>query len=571
MNEGASAPRHHRTSIPKGRAALRAMLVTVSALIAAACGGSSSSPAPTPALLEVACSGDNCGAASSTQYSGSGIGIWRYVNATTSAATLDVSIGGVLPSKSAILVFSNGGNEGTSPRPSGGDPASPALASPWLLRAPEPDPEALARDEADLIMLAKNREIALKAWDLSEGLASRGNLSAGLTPPPAPTPVLGDPRKWYDTAGSRVSPREYATTARRICPLPIAPGATLARNAVFWVDTSVSATDVTEEDLDYYRDTFCGTAGGYASVTELRGDVWGPAVESLSDKYIQDPSGANLDVNIVFLGVPSNTSWAGYFHSLNNIRKTYTVDYAYSNESLAFFINAPGTKGRRGFYASTLLHELTHMVNHYQRSIKVADPYDTWLEEMSAMMTEDIVTPVVTPDHVAKIPDARIKPYIQSGGARSLNAWKGLANPQYPLGGSLGAFLNRRYGLAVYSSMVACSSKLTSYECVDSIIKNNSGVGLADEFARLGVTIFGRTSAVGAPAQYGFPQKTAGKYTLAAIDLSTYFLDLPVALDVDFPATTHTYVLDSVPTGGTTYRRTQVVVPPGTSFLLVIR
>ncbi len=551
----------------------RQVALAVLALLASACGAGSSTPAPAPApSLDVACSGTNCGAASPTQYSGSGVGVWRYVNASTSAVNVDVGIGGVRAGQSAVLVFSNGGAGPSSVLPSGGVAASNLLASTWLTRPVEADPESRARDEADAIILAKNREIALKAWDLSEGLASRGSLASGAAAEvPASTPALGTSRVWYDSAASTMFPPEYTATVRRVCALPAAPGATLPRNAVFWVDTSVSANDVSEADLDYYRDTFCGTAGGYASVTELRGDVWGSVVAALPDKFIQDPSGANLDVNIVFLGVPRGTYWAGYFHSFNNIKKSYSDAYAFSNESLAFFINAPGSKGRQGFYASTLLHELTHMVNFYQRSIKVADPYDTWLEEMSAMMTEDIVTPAVTPDHVAKIPDARIRPYVESGGAASLVAWKGLDDPQYPLGGSLGAFLNRRYGLAVYSSMVACSSKLTSYECVDSIIKERGGVGFADEFARLGASIFARIPAPGMPATYGFPQATAGKYTLGPVDLSAYYMALPEALDVNFPATSHTYDLDQVGAGKTTYTRNQVVVPPGTTFLLVIQ
>ncbi len=163
------------------------------------------------------------------------------------------------------------------------------------------------------------------------------------------------------------------------------------------------------------------------------------------------------DVHVVFLNVPSGTNWGGYFYSINNFQKTYVPSpplsptyYAYSNQALAFFINARGVKTNRGYYGSTLLHELTHMVNYYQRSLKKEAPYDTWLEEMSAMMTEDVITPAVTPDHYAKIPDNRIRPYVESGGAISLINWgEGVPSGNYAVGGSLGAFLDRRYGLSI--------------------------------------------------------------------------------------------------------------------------
>jgi hypothetical protein len=213
------------------------------------------------------------------------------------------------------------------------------------------------------------------------------------------------------------------------------------------------------------------------------------------------------------------------------------------------------------------------MVDFYQRSLKKGDSYDTWLTEMAAMMTEDIVSPTVTPDHYATIPGNRIRPLIASGGAVSLINWAALARNSYAAGGSFGAFLNRRYGLAIYSNMVDCPSAITGYACVDSIIKGAGGVGLSDEFARLGATLYGLLPETGTPAGYGFPQVTASGFTLAAVALSPYAAYRPAtatALGANFAATTHTYQLDTVQAGQTTYARTGLVVPAGVTVLLVI-
>ena len=69
-------------------------------------------PAPQPAPVSDAfapyCAGPFCGAAGAGIYSGSGIGVWRYHNSTTSQATLDIDISGVHGGQSAALVFING-------------------------------------------------------------------------------------------------------------------------------------------------------------------------------------------------------------------------------------------------------------------------------------------------------------------------------------------------------------------------------------------------------------------------------------------------------------------------------
>ena len=520
---------------------------------------------PVP-VLEVACSGASCGAASPTLHSGSGVGIWRYRNTTASPATIALSIDGVRAGQGALLLFSNGATSPTTL------PSPGTLAAPSPLALPPAQPpgagEQAERDHGHRSMLERNRELALSMRDLPRTSRGGGAAAPAALAAPTPTPVVGATRTWTDNYPA--TPVDYPTVVKAVCPLPT------GRKAVFWVDPAATAAgNVTDADLAYFQATFCDATGGYAQVTGMRGDAWGPFVAPWPDVYIQDGPSALLDVHVVFLNVPPGTQWGGYFYSLNNILRSYGSRFARSNEALAFFIAAPGVRSNRSYFASTLLHELTHMVNYYQRSLRKAAPFDTWIEELSAMMTEDVVSPAVTPDHVAKVPTMRVGPYVGEGGGVSLVSWgAGIDTRLYEAVGSLGAFLDRRYGLAVYANLADCPTTGTGVACVDSVIRTAGGTGFEDDLARMGASVYGLLPVGGTPAGYGFPATVAGGFTLGAIDLSPWASSRPAtaaSLSGAFPATAHTYALDTVPAGRTTYARAGVVVPAGVTLLVVIR
>jgi hypothetical protein len=277
------------------------------------------------------------------------------------------------------------------------------------------------------------------------------------------------------------------------------------------------------------------------------------------------------------LNVPASAGWAGYFFAGNNLLKTPSNS---SNEALAFFINANQVKADLNFATSTLLHESTHMVNFYQRTIALGMLHDTWLEETSAMMTEDIVTPAVVPAGVGgynKILSYRLRDYLLTGGNVSYITWPTLldSSPNYAIGGGFGAFLNRRYGLSIYQQLVtSCSDDGTSaltYACLDGLIKANGGTSFSDEFSRFGATAFGQFPAVGTPAGYGYPSTVAGAYTLQAKDLSPLSLAAPASLTSGYTATSHTYQRDTIAAGKTSYVRNGVVVPANTSLMVIIK
>jgi hypothetical protein len=526
-----------------------------------------------PSVLELACSGASCGAVSSTVYSGTGIGIWRYRNTTGVAQTIDIHIGGVSAGKHAALVFSNGTGGGMATLPSAGTLAFPS-ASPLHLEPPMTvDPADLARERWHQGMLEENRQV---------GLSLRAARGAGPVPartalasPALPTPVVGDARTWNDAFAEPVA--VYDTVARDVCDRPG------GRKAVFWVDPrSTASASLTTEDLAYFKTTFCGAAGatadgGFGRVKALMGDVWGVVDPSLTSAVISDAP-ALQDVNVVFLEVPPGTApkiWAGYFWGGNNLRKSYSPQVASSNEALAFFIDATQvhmSASSRGYLGSSLLHELTHMANFFQRNISRGTPNDTWLEETTATMTDDIVAPVATPDHYSLIPGQRILPYVRSGGAISYVGWDYPAQNTYALAGAFGAFVNRRYGTSILSGTVGCLG--TGIDCLDSLIVAGGGTSFAEEFARVGASIFGLLPLTGTPDGYGYPAKISGSYTLAAIDVAAFAASrraTATPLGLEFSAGSHTYQLDTVAAGRAVYTRTGVVVPTGTSIMLVIQ
>jgi hypothetical protein len=554
-------------------------------------GGGGGGPAPEPLLtgaLTPDCSGEGCAAVNANTYSGSGIGVWRFNNTSGAEVSFNVDIAGVAAGKTATLVFSNG-SQATATAPSPGVLASPVTPEvvPAALSAEARSfagaaAESAGHDDAHAQMLEKNRAVANGLMRSRSTTPATGDLAsslpgvARLSFSPA---VKGDSRKWIDNFPA--TPVSYDTVARAVCRLPS------GRNVVWWVDpSSESSGKLTAAALAALQASFCvdgSAAGGLARLNTLLGDVWGSAASGLPE-VIHDAPGDLQDVNVVLLNVPPGSGWAGYFAACNNLVKAECtkVNPRYiSNEALAFFINANQIKDNLEFATSTLLHESTHMVNFYQRFVARGVQHDTWLEETSAMMTEDIVAPAVIGGY-NKILSVRLPAYLNAGGNVSYLNWPPLleSSSHYGMGGGFGAFLNRRYGLAIYTGLVTtCSDSRatstaaarTSYDCLDELIKANKGVGFSDEFSRFGATVFGQLPAAGAPAGYGYPGVQAGAYALQANDLSASKLAAPVSLASGYTATSQTYQRDAIAAGKTSYVRNGVVVPARTTLTLTIK
>ena len=197
------------------------------------------------------------------------------------------------------------------------------------------------------------------------------------------------------------------------------------------------------------------------------------------------------------------------------------------------------------------------------------------------MMSEDIITPRVLaqPDGSPynKIVEVRLPGYLASGGAVNFIDWQRLGLPHYDLGGTFGAWLNRRYGLALARALVTeCGTSMpgSSYDCVDGLTRRFGGPGFETEFARMGATVFAMLPAFAAPEGYRFAARREGDYELAAADLVTHAWRRPLeppTLSSGWGATTHIWREDTVPAGQTSWRRQGVRLPARTTLIVVVQ
>jgi Peptidase M30 len=514
---------------------------------------------PTP-TVEPYCTGPFCAATDAHTYSGTGTGIWRFTNSSGSPTAIDVSVSGLKSGQAALFVFSNGQITDTS---------APIVPNPSPLPSPRPsfspaDSLQSSVDDAHHSILLANHERSIALIAARKEIVPNPLLRFAVIAPPQ----LRDPpeknvahRAWVDNFAPG-SPKTYDTVARESCKLVD------FRNAVFWVDPNLTGFD--DAAVKAFTQAFCTPTGGYAQLAQLIGSPWGINTGANGDSLISDYPQL-LDVNIAILNVAAGTNWGGYFSSDNNFTHKESPT---SNESLVFFINGPGAISNQKYYLSTLLHELTHMINFYERTVSRGFSHDVWLEETSAMMTEDIVVPAVLASY-SIIPNERVQPYARSGGNTNLLDWPQLSGPNYNMGGSLAAFLDRRYGIELYRGLIDCKAPppttQPSYGCVDGLIKAQQGQGFDDEFGRFAVSIFAALPAAGTPDKFGYPTLQSGGYTLEAIDVSqlTSLPQYPRPIGSKFSATSHTFVNLKSHAGSVVQKG--VTVPPHSTLLLVVR
>jgi hypothetical protein len=530
----------------------------------------------TTGSLSTACSGASCGAVTPTLFSGKGTGLWRYDNTSANDVAVNIDIAGVSAGKQVTLTFTNGNPTAVSSKPNFGTRVamdiqpSPlnAKADTFLNIAATANHTVEARakeamheqhEASHAILRTKNqavhqRLLQVKA-DSTRAIQAESTLS--VAPKTQASPALNTTRSWTDIFPA--TPVKYATTNRYVCTLPT------GRNIVFWQETK--DTKLTPALLSLFTTNTCGTTGMFARLNTLLGDMWGK--NPYTSQLIQDTAQAKQDVNIIFVNAGKTIGWAGYFYGGNNFYSTATSP---SNQALAFFINTADLQTDPSYYVSSLTHEATHMIAFYQNDVVRGKSWaNTWLDETFAMMSEDIVVPAVMGYN--KIAEYRLPSYMATGGNISLNNWLDLSNSNYSMGGSLGSFLNRQYGLSVYQQLITgCTTgaaKTDDYTCLNSLVANNGGVGIGDELAKMGATLFSKAPLSTTLAGYGYPTKTTGAYTLKAIDLQNMTVAAPVAL-TRYQSMSQTYVKDTIAAGKTRYTRNAVIVPARTHLKVVI-
>jgi PKD repeat protein len=522
-------------------------------------------PARTDNAFSAFCSGTFCGAADADTYSGQGVGVWRYHNAAGAPASVNVVIDGMSGGHTASLVFTNGQAVDTPTAPSVGMLMSSVVAPKVISKARRETSlaeEATAHTQMLESNAASAREYLSKRSSSARVVSKHHKAVTAKAVPPA----VGTQRTWNDLFGG-ITPYEMQVATS--CALPS------GRNAVFWLDSAqVAAGQISAARIQHLVDGFCGDSGAYATLTGIVGDVWGP--DAAGSGFIEDAPGALQDLHIVMPGVPNETKWGGYFAGANLSPKSANPA---SNEALAVFVN-PVNLVRTpddGITStgSTLVHELKHHINFYQRTIVRARSHAVWLEETSAMLAEDLLPLGLVDDSRTW---ARHQGYLGGGGGIGYVGWTHPEGGSYNFGGTFAGFLHRWYGVDIDRKLITdCDdhgSPTESYQCMDALIVQQGGVSFADELERMGATVYGGMGRGSVPDGFGLPSIVREGFELISLESSSARdpeLATFAPLSTGYLATSHTYHLDVIGAGQTVYRRDNVEIPAGATLIVVVQ
>lgn len=478
---------------------------------AAQAGGNAPPPSTT---LAVACSG--CSAVDQNTYSGSGTGIWQASNASTVPVDFPVYIKG-LSGQSVTLVLTN---------ESGQPVAMPALR---IDNAQQSSVTQLSKSLVEMAAGATHESAEISEFNRAGfarflGERSKSQAASKSLVPDAPLAsvagyAVGDQRSINLSGGQQRTVQLQATKATGD-----------GRTVNIWVEpTELSPRRVTGDMVQRLRDAFAGAGGIYDMLVKVGGPLWGAhALPS----YLIPGSGQPIDIFFVNLnqdGTPYGL--VGYFWSLNNFRSDVLAE---SNQSLSMYMDTETLylDGERGFMQiiSALAHEGMHMQNFYRRGVLMgsASTFDTWLEEMSAMMMEDWASNTLNPGYNA-IRDMRFPSYLGYGGKGSYNCsvtdWTpmGTSCESYAVNGSFGAYLNRHFGLDFFRSVLNSTGAADSQGLLDAAIKArrpDSGIGQELRYFSAGAA--GLVPLGAGIAGYSMPARSEDGFNLAAIDAAAF-------------------------------------------------
>ncbi|MDR0226915.1 MAG: hemagglutinin [Burkholderiaceae bacterium] len=545
--------------------ALGALGTLALALGLAGCGGGSGGGGTSPGdsvatQLTPACTGTNCGAASASTYAGQGIGVWSYANGSPAEQTINVGLSG-LGSKPVTLVYTNTSSSAVTLPGLTLTAASGTAPSQSVQPADQPTPEANQIPER-----VRDFKPRLSPADMQQATAPARAIQASAS-------AVGDQRNWFIDAGS-ASIQTRSATLRRQTTVTTPTG---TRTVNLWLeDGEYGAAKVSDALMDNFLARFAsGPNSAYSLVTGLAGQPWGP--QPYSNLIDADQP---LDIVLVNF-VPDSRPYGllGYFWSLNNYKvQPNDAQYRYSNASLSFYMDTETLylAGDAGVttQTSTLAHEFLHMVNFYQRgALKGTDyMFDTFLEEMTALMSEDILADRLTPG-TNPMRDTRIRQWMaQPGFNCDLASWQASTTSPcfgYSIVGSLGAYLLRQHGIGFYRQLLQNTSSTDSLQVLGNAIAQAGGPSLPVTLQRWGANI--ALLPPTAPSGFGWPARSELGYSLPAIDGQLYaqVRKLPATVPAQLAARAH-FPFVRQPNAQGVYQE-QLRIPPGTTLTAIVQ
>ncbi|MGF6779380.1 M30 family zinc metallopeptidase [Paraburkholderia sp. GAS334] len=519
-------------------------------------------PSGSVQALQPACTG--CSAVDASTYSGSGTGVWQADNIGTSPTNVPLSINGLRGQK-VTLVFTN---ESSANQTMPGIALTQSMTVAHSLLQSESAASAQGEDPT----LAAIRQFNYKGWaDLASAAKSQAVMRSQVAVPSSPSASysVNAQRDFYysDLSLRHTTLEEQATTQ---------DGTTIN----LWVEnTELGTTQMTPALIHTLLMSYAQPGGIYDMVTGVGGKLYGPN----SQTVLID--GTNQPIDLVVLNFNHDGKafgTIGYFWGLNDFKKG-TGQSAYSNESISLYLDSETLYlgGASGFQQmlTTMAHESTHMQNFYRRAVLMGSQYafEPWLEEMSAMMMEDWTSFNIDPTHAFNaIRDVRFYDFMTYNNHGSYNCgltnWTPFATDceSYSVSGSFGGFLNRQLGLAFYKALLTNKGQTDSLAILNDVINQiRPGSSVQQELRHFSAAAEGLIPATTNVAQYAFPARSEGGFTLPAIDptSSEYPRALPAAVPAVLMSLGSFPVVRPAVTG--TYTET-VRVPPGTTLSVII-
>lgn len=202
----------------------------------------------------------------------------------------------------------------------------------------------------------------------------------------------------------------------------------------------------------------------YDWVTNIYGKAWGNDAQLTNHNLIT----SNNEITILLTDIDNDNSpnggVLGYFYPKDNYKKS---SFSGSNERIMFYIDSVMFANHNNEtwslddvwpkeIISTLAHEFQHMIHFYQKDVLLDTETETWLSEMLAESTEDLVAIKILnsgPRGVNYLDGSAGEtgnilgryPLFNSHNTESLTSW-GNSLSDYALVNSFGAFLLRNYG-----------------------------------------------------------------------------------------------------------------------------
>ncbi|WP_233864277.1 M30 family zinc metallopeptidase [Paraburkholderia adhaesiva] len=514
--------------------------------------------------MHAACT--NCGAADDQTYAGSGVGLWQAIDASAQSDAVNVTLKNVA-GRNVSLVFTN---EGTTSQT-----LQPITVSASMISAADMSvsgsnlTSAGSTEPARLKAIHEFNQHGWTSLTTRQATSSAEMVAQTSLVGVASSNVVGTtPRNfWLDDGTSRSTTLEASSHT------------TDGTTVNIWVEnTEYGAGMITPAIVQQLMQTYAGAGGVYDIDTGIGGPLWG---QTLYTNMIA-PTGQPIDLVVVNIKKDSTPfGIVGYFYGLNNfVNQGSGTSTANSNQDLSLYLDSEtlylgGSAGMQSM-RTVMAHETTHMQNFYRRDMVMGQQYayDTWLEEMTAMMMEDWASFNLDPTYNS-VRDNRFLDFMNYNGHGSygcgLTTWDpmGTTCDSYATNGSFGGFLNRQLGLGFYKALLNDKSSTDSLAVLtDAIHKYRSTSSVAQELLHFTAAADGQIPLSANMAQYSFPAHSEGGFTLPAIDPSTVTRLLPANSPTALLGYSSSVVVrTNVPS---TYQET-VNVPPGTTLTVVVQ